>query len=324
VRFDEHLDPELTGALPATDESGCATLTPETIPELREVFSEATRRAPVAPEDAVAIRDHRVPGPPGAPPVLLREYRPRGGATHKPALYWMHGGGMVLGHVDQDDLMCCSYASQLDCAVWSVDYRLAPEHPFPAPVSDCYAGLMWLAAHASQLGVDADRLIVAGASAGGGLAAALSLLARDVQEPKIAFQCLIYPMLDDRNQTPSSREFSGIPTWSREANLVAWDALLGARRGGPEVSPYAAPARAADLSRLPPALVQVGELEVFRDEVVDYAARLLKAGVSVELHVYAGAFHGAENAAPQSEVGRHMISDRMSALRRHMHRSEPA
>lgn len=318
MRFDEHLDPELTGALAAAEESAGGELTKDTIPELRQQLSAAVERVHVARDGAVVIRDHRVPGPHGAPCVSLREYRPRDGAEHKPALYWMHAGGMVLGHVDQDDLMCCSYATQLDCAVWSVDYRLAPEHPFPAPIADCYAGLTWLAAHAAELGVDAERLVVAGASAGGGLAAALALLARDAQAPKIAFQCLVYPMLDDRNQTPSSREFRGIPTWSREANLVAWDALLGPQRGAPDVSPYAAPARARDLSRLPPALVQVGELEVFRDEVVDYAARLLQAGVSVELHVYPGAFHGAENAAPESELGRQMIDERLRALRRHM------
>jgi acetyl esterase/lipase len=184
----------------------------------------------------------------------------------------------------------------------SVEYRLAPEHPHPAPVEDCYAGLKWMVEHAVEIGVDPSRIALAGPSAGGGLAAATALVARDRGGPPLACQILIYPMLDDRNITPSSREFAGIPGWSREANISGWTALLGDKTGTEDVSPYAAPARASDLSNLPPTLIQVGELEVFRDECVDYALRLMQAGVSTELHVYPGAYHGWEIFVPTASA----------------------
>ncbi|MFD8555980.1 alpha/beta hydrolase [Streptosporangium canum] len=175
-------------------------------------------------------------------------------------------------------------------------------------------GLYWI--HAAELGVDPDRLAVAGISAGGGLAAATVLLARDRGGPSLAFQMLICPMLDDRNTTPSSHEFAEAVVWNRAANLFGWAALLGDDAGTDGVSPYAAPARATDLSGLPPAYIDVGELEVFRDECVDYAQRLVRAGVSTEFHLYPGAFHGFDMVLPDTEISRRAAAERVVALRR--------
>ena len=208
------------------------------------------------------------------------------------------------------------YAVQLGCVVVSVEYRLAPEHPHPAPVEDCYAGLVWTAKNAAELGIDPDRLAVGGLSAGGGLAAGTVLLARDRGGPALAFQLLVCPMLDDRNVTPSSHEFAEAVVWNRAANLFGWTALLGDAAGTDEVSPYAAPARATDLSGLPPAYIDVGELEVFRDECVDYAQRLVQAGVSTEFHLYPGAFHGFDGMIPDAEISRRAAAERVVALRR--------
>jgi acetyl esterase/lipase len=185
--------------------------------------------------------------------------------------------------------------------VASVEYRLAPEHPFPAGLEDCYAGLTWLAAHADELGVDPARIAIHGISAGGGLCAALALLARDRGGPAIAFQYLGVPEVDDRLETRSARDFVDTPVWNRPRAEISWDSYLGpGRRGGADVSPYAAPARATDLSGLPPALVIVGGADGFRDEDIEYATRLLQAGVPTELHVYPGAYHGWNMAAPES------------------------
>jgi acetyl esterase/lipase len=318
MAFHMNLDPELTQALAFFAAMDINQLQPENIPafrqKLREMFKQL--KEPLPKNGQVKVEDHQVPGPADAPPITLRVYTPRAGSEPRPCLYWIHGGGMILGDIDLDDRSCQTYAAELHCVVVSVRYRLAPEHPHPAPVEDCYAGLKWTAAHASRLGIDGRRLVVGGASAGGGLAAATALLARDRGGPAVSFQCLIYPMLDDRNQTLSSREFVDIPSWGRLANIAGWTALLGSAVGSKEVSPYAAPARATDLSGLPPALVQVGELEVFRDEDIDYATRLMQAGVATELHVYPGAYHGWDSVAPEAAVSKRAIADRMDALRR--------
>ncbi|CAL9345488.1 alpha/beta hydrolase [Streptomyces albus] len=222
----------------------------------------------------------------------------------------------MSGGIDADRPVCERYALDLDCTVVSVDYRLAPEDPYPAGVEDCYAALVWTAQHADELGIDTTRVAVGGENAGAGLAAATALLARDRQGPPLIFQALTYPMLDDRNDTPPAREFHAIPSWSRQHNDSAWRAVLGTKVGGPDVEPYAAPARADDLSDLPPTLIQVGELDVFRDEDITYATCLLQAGVPTELHVYPGAYHGWDAVAPQAPSSVQMRDERTTALRR--------
>ncbi|WP_239486894.1 alpha/beta hydrolase [Streptomyces durocortorensis] len=223
---------------------------------------------------------------------------------------------MVLGTPEADDARASRYVLEAGCTVVSVDYRLAPEHPYPEPVEDCYRALRWTAEQAGALGIDPERLAVGGISAGGGLAAATALLARDRGGPRLAFQLLLCPMLDDRNTTHSSKEFTEAVTWPRANNLYGWAALLGPSAGGDDVSPYAAPARATDLSGLPPAYVDVGELEVFRDECAQYALRLIAAGVSTEFHLWPGAFHGFDGTLPRLTLPRRAAAEQIAVLRR--------
>jgi acetyl esterase/lipase len=208
------------------------------------------------------------------------------------------------------------WVDQFDAVAVSVEYRLAPEHPDPAPIDDCYAGLLWMAANADELGFDPDKLIIAGASAGGGLAAGVALKARDEAGPKLAAQVLIYPMLDDRNETVSSHQINGVGVWDRGSNDTGWDAYLGDRRRTDKVSIYAAPSRATDLSNLPPAFIDVGSAEVFRDEDVAYASQIWADGGICELHVWPGGFHAFDMLAPQAKVSLSMIETRTNWLRR--------
>jgi acetyl esterase/lipase len=320
MRFEERMDPELAPGLEIYKQLGFERqeLDAEAIVSLRaqvaQVFSAMSSQAP--PTEGVAKEDRMVPGPDGGPELHVRVYRPGGAEATTPCLYWIHGGGMVMGDLDQDDMACEAYAKQLGCVVVAPEYRLAPENPHPAPVEDCYAGLLWTAAHAEELGIDPERIAVGGSSAGGGLSASVALLARDREGPPIAMQALVYPMLDDRGITASSREFSGILSWSREQNQSGWRALLEGREGADDVSPYAAAARAEDLSGLPPALVQACELDTLRDEAIEYAGRLLAAGVSTELQVYPGTYHGSDWFAPEAAVSGRMLEDRVRALGR--------
>ena len=319
--FEDRIDPELRDGLALYEALGFTAqdLSGETLAAMRTnsaaLFEQLT--ADIPPNEAVVREDRVAPGPLGDVPV--RVYRPAAATGTLPGLVWIHGGGMIFGTIDQEDLTCDAFAEAVGCVVVSVDYRLAPEHPHPGPVEDCYAALVWLAENAAELGVDPARLAVGGSSAGGGLAAGTALLARDRGTPALVFQLLVYPMLDDRDATPSTHEFAGILSWSREHNLSGWKALLGDRVGGDDVDHYAAPARAEDLSGLPPTLIQVGELEVFRDEDIDYAVRLLRAGVPTELHVYPGAYHGWNMAAPDSAVAAVTNAERLAALRGALH-----
>jgi acetyl esterase/lipase len=208
------------------------------------------------------------------------------------------------------------WAEEFGLAVVSVGYRLAPETRHPGPVEDCYAGLVWTAEHAGELGIDPDRIVIAGVSAGGGLAAAVSLLARDREGPALLGQMLLCPMLDDRNESVSARQMAGLGVWDRTANETGWTALLGAARGGPDVSPYAAPARARDLSRLPPAFIDVGSAETFRDEDVAYASTIWAGGGRAELHVWPGGFHRFDSLVPDAAISRAAKAARLNWLRR--------
>jgi acetyl esterase/lipase len=212
----------------------------------------------------------------------------------------MHGGGLVLGSNVGDDPRFDQWCPKFGCVGVSVEYRLCPEVRYPQPLEDCYAGLAWVHEQASELGIDRNRIGIGGASAGGGLAAGLALLARDRGELPVAFQLLIYPMLDDRQITTSSGWFD--PIWSPAANNFGWTSYLGEAKGGSDVPIYAAPARATDLAGLPPTLISVGAIDGFADEDIDYALRLRHAGVPVELHVYPGAPHGFDGITPTATV----------------------
>ena len=280
------IDPEFADnldVLPAVTEWSDAALT-----ALRRQRQEAL--ASVELSDEVLRTDHRVPGTDGAPDVTVRVHRPRDAEGPLPCVYSIHGGGYIVGTYEMEDARLDRWCSTLGCAAVAVDYRLAPETPYPGPLEDCYAGLRWVHRHAGELGIDPARTGIAGASAGGGLAAALALLARDRGELPIAFQLLIYPMIDDRQQTPSSRW--DVPVWNPAANAYGWRAYLGERYGTEDVPATAAPARALDLRGLPPAFVCVGTADVFCSEDIIYAQRLVEADVQTELHVYPGAPHG--------------------------------
>jgi len=222
-----------------------------------------------------------------------------------------------MGDPEMSEVRNRTWASQLGCVVASVDYRLPPESPHPGPVEDCYAALKWLHREAPRLGIDSQRIGIAGESAGGGLAAALALLARDRGEVNVAYQALVYPMLDDRTCVNSPRHpYTGEFGWTHDKNHFGWSCLLGCEPGSSDVSSYAVAARADDLSRLPPTFISVGTLDLFLEEDMEYARRLMRAGVLVELHVYPGAYHGFELFAPQACVTRQAVNDLASWLQR--------
>jgi acetyl esterase/lipase len=312
-------DPELEPALAAMSSRGGMVLSLELIPAIRQAPSPFP--VPTLEElergGAFAVSERVVPGPAGAPGVSMLICRPTAVAAPVACLYFIHGGGMIMGDNRGGGFPgALAHAEELGAALVSVEYRLAPETPHPGPVEDCYAGLLWTVEHADELGVDPARVILGGVSAGGGLAAAVALLARDRGGPALLAQLLLCPMLDDRNETPSAYQMAGLGVWDRGANEVGWTALLGAARGGPDVSPYAAPARAADLSGLPPAFIDVGSAETFRDEDVAYATRIWQAGGRAELHVWPGAFHGFTGMVPDAAISKAATAAQRSWLRR--------
>lgn len=253
----------------------------------------------------------------GGRKLRIRLYKPMSETSLlKPALLWIHGGGYVLGNPEGEDAICESFVEETGCIVASPDYRLAPEHPFPAAIDDCYEALVWLAANAQELGLDQARIAIGGASAGGGLAASLALLARDRRGPEICFQMPLYPMIDDRSETPSSREINDPRVWNTDNNIAAWKMYLGERAVDEEISPYAAPSRAADLTGLPPAYTCVGQLDPFRDETIQYVARLAQAGVDVEFNLYPGGYHAFEHVVPEAEISKRAKAGYVQALSR--------
>ncbi|MCX4958120.1 alpha/beta hydrolase [Streptomyces virginiae] len=310
------LDPELSRALAALGDAVREPLTPENLAAQQEQ-DIATRARPTVQElradGLFEVDELRVPGR----GVTLVSARPAGAAGPLPLLYYMHGGGMVVGNAPSVvPQLLREWALPLGLAVISVEYGLAPQVRYPEPVEDCYAGLVWAAEHARELGIDANRIIIGGKSAGGGLAAALALLTRDRGGPAPIGQLLLCPMLDDRNTTFSSHQMAGVDIWDRTSNATGWQALLGDRFGTPDLSPYAAPARATDLSGLPPAYIDVGSVETFRDEDVAYADALWRAGGQAELHVWPGACHGFDSLAPDAALSQDARDARTRWLRR--------
>ncbi|MFN8017504.1 MAG: alpha/beta hydrolase [Acidimicrobiales bacterium] len=243
----------------------------------------------------VTLVTSRIPGPVGGPPVRVLRYEPHERSTPGPALLWIHGGGTIMGRPEQAHAWCSRVAARLGIVVVSVQYRLAPEDPFPAGLDDCLAALEWLHDDAASLGVDPERIAVGGDSAGGGLAAALAQRARDEGGPPIRFQLLVYPMLDDRTVLRADAEGLDGLLWTARSNRFAWTCYLGHPPTAEPERPWAAPARTTDLAGLPPAWIGVGDIDLFHDEDVDYARRLEEAGVPCELHVVHGMFHAADN-----------------------------
>lgn len=268
------------------------------------------------PGDARASVEQRVaPGMPGQPDVKFELIAPRGATGLKPAVVHIHGGGYILGRVTDTTAMCQAMAVEFGCVVANVDYRLAPETPFPGPMEDCYAVLAWIHANAESLGVDPRRVAVMGESAGGGLAAMVAIAARDRRMP-LCYQVLIYPMLDDRTgSTVRVPPFIGSIGWNEAGNRFGWTSMLGQPAGAAEIPYGAVPARLADVSELAPAFIGVGGLDLFVDEDIEYARRLVAAGVSTQLHLTPGAFHGFDFVSPEARVSREFTAAWKSALR---------
>ena len=308
-------DPELAAVLEVLAESLPSSITPEMIAPMREGMITPAIETLLAQRQEIVHREETIPGYEGAE-LTVSIFARRTHDAAGPGIYHTHGGGMVIGDRFTGIEQMLDWVDRFDAVCVSIEYRLAPEHPDPYPVEDCYAGLVWTAEHADELGIDPERLFIAGGSAGGGLAAGTALLARDRQGPALLGQVLMYPMIDDRNETVSSYQIDGEGVWDRTSNQTGWDALLGDRRGGDDVSIYAAPSRATDLSGLPPAIIDVGSAEVFRDEDVAYASSIWASGGVAELHVWPGGFHGFDLMAPHVPISQAMVATRTAWVAR--------
>lgn len=302
------LDAELAGLLAGLPEF--PPLTAESLPLMRPYAT-----APIEPLLAArdVIRREEVASSRDGAPLPVTVISPRTCTGHAPGVLWLHGGGMVMGDRFSQLHTPLDWLDALGAVVVSVDYRLAPEASGTTLVEDGYSALLWLADHARELGVDPERIVVAGTSAGGGLAAGVTLLARDNSTPAIAAQVLVCPMLDHRNDTISAQQFTAPAVWSRESNAFAWDSVLG---GSTAASPYTSPSSASDLSGLPPTYIDTGSAEVFRDEDVDYASRIWAAGGTAELHVWSGGFHGFDALYPDASLSRAARTTRTTWLSR--------
>jgi len=307
-------DPELAAVIPALPVPDLSD-----IPALRTLIDERVAAATAArPVDTtgVEVRDLELPGVRDAAPVKVRTYAAHDRPRPSGAILELHGGGYVIGSLAITHDQNLRLARETGVLIVAVDYRLAPEHPYPAALHDCHAALCWLAERAEALAVDRERIAVRGVSAGAGLAAALALLLRDEGGPALCFQFLVTPALDDRQRTESVRRFGDTPLWTTQNARDGWDAYLGAGRAGAgDVPVYAAPARATDLAGLPPAYVSVMEFDPLRDEGIAYAQQLLAAGVQVELHLFPGTFHGSVSIA-KAQVSQRERAEEVAVLRR--------
>ena len=276
----------------------------------RAAMSASRAAVPKADFPNLDVTEHTYTGPAGD--LTLRLYKPKSAPSKGPGLIYIHGGGMIMGDLDSQDENMREAATSLDMPIASIDYRKAPEHPYPAAPEDCYAGVCWIFEHGAELGMDKDNIGLMGASAGGGLALAVALMLRDRGGPKLKYLLPIYPMIDDRHKTSSSHEVVDLGIWDRAGSLEAWGWYLG----DTEPDSYAAPARAEDLSGLPPAYIDVGDLDLFRDEDIVLAQRLSAAGVPVEFHLWTGAYHASELFAPQAALSQRIWATRYAAIRR--------
>jgi acetyl esterase/lipase len=313
------LDAELQVAYDAymAEEPELAPMSLEMLPRIRaEVDAEVAALEDLSRGGRFTVSQPSVPGLDGDPGIPLLACTPAGAPASRPVLYYMHGGGFFCNdhRTGLDQLL--ETAERFGATLISVGYRLAPEHPYPAQINDAYAGLLWAADHADELGIDPDRIVVTGISAGGGLSAALALTVRDKGGPRLLGQLLMCPMLDDRNDSASAMQMDGIDFWNRSYNGFGWSSLLGALQDGADVSQYAAPARATDLTGLPPAFLDVGSAECLRDEVLAYASRVWQAGGKAELHVWPGGIHAFDREVPEARISKAAVAARHNWLER--------
>ncbi|MEL1136278.1 alpha/beta hydrolase [Desulfitobacterium sp. THU1] len=297
----DQIHPELKEAFLLFPESSNSE---ENIQKIRAARLEQLKKiqALLPKNENVTVSRRSIPGLPGDPDVTIYIFQPIKYKTGMPGILHIHGGGLVMGSTESEEYHCVEYASTLNCTVISPEYRLAPEHKYPAAVNDCYATLIWFAQNATELDVDADNIIIDGGSAGGCLSAATTIMARDKNGPKIAAQSLLCPMLDCRCNTPSCLAISDkhFP-YNYEMAVNSWKMYLG-EISPDDVSPYASPSLLKDYKGLPPAVVSVGQLDLFRDETINYVQALQQAGVQAELHVYPGCYHAAEAFGANTEI----------------------
>lgn len=306
------VEPDLIAFL---DAMPTMTLSADNLAAIRAARDGMLSQLPPFPE-TVSVEERHIPGPAGAPPVRTKIYRRKEGAALRAAILHLHGGGYIMGNPEFMGPQCALWADAFDAVVVGPAYRLGPETRYPGNVEDAYAALAWMSAHASELGIDTARIAVAGESAGGGLAASLALLVRDRGEYRVCHQQLIFPMIDDRTAVrPDLSPIYGEFVWNNGSNHFGWASLLGQPPGSEGVSPYAAAARAESLKGLPPVFMATGALDLFTEGNLDYAKRLMAAGVPVELHVYPGAPH-AFMQVPGARVTRAYARDAMAALGR--------
>jgi len=309
----DHVDPELRPAARAMIAQHFAPMTRAGLPATRASWVAP----PTLPAPAAAVELRTVPGRRGDPDVAIQVIGARpDAAAPRPAILHIHGGGMISGRAQNMTTFCQTIAAEFDCLLVNVDYRLSPETPYPGPVEDNYAALAWLHRNAAGLGVDRSRIAVMGESAGGGLAALLAIVARDRGEIPLRYQVLLYPMLDDRTgSTPAAPQRTRTIGWSAEANAFGWSAFLGVPAGSAHVPAGAVPARVAALTGLPPCFIGVGAIDLFADEDMTYARRLIAAGVPTRLHVTPGAFHAFDFVVPQARVSREFTAAWKSELK---------
>jgi acetyl esterase/lipase len=300
---------------------------PATIQERRKIFNEYLGGFP--PTEGVTRTDVKVPSNFGGPDIPVRLYRPTNPNSDlfaDCALVFIHGGGMALGTLDTDDANAAYLCLQLDCLVISIEYRLAPEHPFPAALDDCLDVTDWVFSHTKELEISPSKISLFGGSAGGGLAIALGLRMRDEKREPYSLICAPYPMIEDRNTSPASYEITDLGVWDRKANLESWGWYLGQEVSSSiepafkNVSAYAAPSRATDLTGLPPIFTDIGDLDLFRDDVVDFAQRLKEDGNKVEFHLVKGMFHAGELFNPEAQISKKMWDRRLDAIRKAFNR----
>ena len=310
--YQERMDAELAAAQPfivdvALDEIEVARQLESDQAELTKA-SEATALAEVG----IDVRDQSIART-SAPAIPIRVYAPRTDPAPLGAVLFFHGGGFLFGSLESEHSRCLFLARQTESVVISVDYRLAPENPFPAAFDDCYDALTWVAGNLEEFGVSSGNVAVVGASAGGTLAAAITLKSRDCDGPRIAMQLLIYPVIDVRMATPSIAEFTDTPVWDSVRTKTMWSLYLGAAQAP---SAYASPALATSLVGSAPACILAAELDPLRDEAINYALELIKSGVAVELHTYPGAYHGFDVAVPYAEISQRALGDQARAIRK--------
>lgn len=309
-------DRELETLLDVVNESISPTLLPEHLDILRGPGFTKTLDQLLGAYD-VEHRELVIPGPTGAPDLTISVFS-KPGHSVGPGFFYTHVGGMIFGDRFVGVEPVIEYVNRFDAVVVTVEYRLAPENPAPAALEDSYAALVWTAEHAAELGIDAARLFTIGGSAGGGLTAGITLLARDRRGPELAGQVIMYGMLDESNESVSARQIDGIGIWDRTSNETGWNLLLGERRHGASITGYESPGFASRLADLPPTYIEVGSAEVFRDEDVAYASRIWAAGGSAELHVWPGGYHLFELLAPDAELSQIARATRGEWIRRQL------